>query len=112
MLDVRTLAYICSNPEHAANWLTISICAKSLAEASIRITLGCQLTKAGVTPFATALILGQPDLMNHVKIFKGWSLQDAPAMLVQLCYKSLPPGRFLPGGNEEATVLSNKRSTA
>jgi len=25
-----------------------------------------------------------PAPMNHVKIFKGWPLQDAPSMLVQL----------------------------
>jgi len=44
--------------------------------------------------------------MNHVKIFKGWPLQDAPSMLVQLWYnKSFPPGRFLPGGNEEANYV-------
>jgi len=46
-----------------------------------------------------------PALMNHVKIFKGWPLQDAPWMLVQLWYKSFPPGRFLPGGNEEAKCV-------
>jgi len=44
--------------------------------------------------------------MNHVKIFKGWPLQDAPSKLVQLWYKSFPPGRFLPGGNEEANVIN------
>jgi len=27
---------------------------------------------------------------------------DAPSKLVQLWYKSFPPGRFLPGGNEQA----------
>jgi len=43
--------------------------------------------------------------MNHVKIFKGWPLQDAPSKLVQLWYKSFPPGRFLPGGNEEANYV-------
>jgi len=46
-----------------------------------------------------------PDPMNHVKIFKGWTLQDAPSKLVQLWYKSFPPGRFLPGGNEEANCV-------
>ena len=43
--------------------------------------------------------------MNHVKIFKGWPLQDAPSKLVQLWYKSFPQGRFLPGGNEEANYV-------
>jgi len=43
--------------------------------------------------------------MNHVKIFKGWPLQDAPSKLVQLWYKSFPPGRFLPRGNEEANYV-------
>jgi len=46
-----------------------------------------------------------PASMNHVKIFKGWPLQDAPAMLVQLWYKSFEPGRFLPGGNEQANYV-------
>ena len=62
--------------------------------------------------------------MNHVKKFKFkvWSLQDAPSMLAQLRYKLFPPGRFLPGGNEEAniclaemkkpTMLSSISSTA
>ena len=45
---------------------------------------------------------GPPVPMNHVKIFKGWPLQDTPSKLVQLWYKSFPPRRFLPGGNEEA----------
>ena len=49
--------------------------------------------------------LSPPAPMNHVKIFKGWPLQDAPSMLVQLWYKSFPPGRFLPGGNEEANYV-------
>jgi len=31
--------------------------------------------------------------MNHVKIFKGWPLQDAPLKLVKLWYKSFPQGR-------------------
>ena len=43
--------------------------------------------------------------MNHVKMFKGWPLPDAPSKLVQLWYKSFPPGRFLPGGNEEAKYV-------
>jgi len=43
--------------------------------------------------------------MNHVKIFKGWPLQDAPSNLVQLFYTSFPEGRFLPGGNEEANYV-------
>jgi len=46
-----------------------------------------------------------PDPMNHVKIFKGWPLPGAPSKLVQLWYKSFPPGRFLPGGNEEANYV-------
>jgi len=45
--------------------------------------------------------------MNHVNIFKGWPLQDAPSKLVQLWYKSFPPGRFLPGGNEEANLMNS-----
>jgi len=49
--------------------------------------------------------MNPPDPMNHVKIFKGWLLQDAPSMLVQLWYKSFPPGRFVPGGNEEANYV-------
>ena len=49
--------------------------------------------------------LDPPDPMNHVKIFKGWPLQDAPWKLVELWYKSFPPGRFLPGGNEEANYV-------
>jgi len=47
--------------------------------------------------------------MNHVKIFKGWHIQDAPSMLVQLWYKSFPRGRFLPGGNEEANYVENQK---
>ena len=39
------------------------------------------------------------------KKFKGWPLQDAPSKLVQLWYKTFPPGRFLPGGNEEANSV-------
>jgi len=46
-----------------------------------------------------------PAPMNHVKKIKGWPLQDAPAKLVQLWYKTFPPGRFLPGGNEEANSV-------
>ena len=46
-----------------------------------------------------------PAPMNHIKIFKGWPLQDAPSSLVQLWYKSFPPGRFLPGGNEHANYV-------
>ena len=46
-----------------------------------------------------------PAPMNHVKIFKGWPLQDAPSNLVQLFYTSFPEGRFLPGGNEEANYV-------
>ena len=46
-----------------------------------------------------------PDPMNHIKIFKGWPIQNAPSKLVQLWYKSFPPGRFLPGGNEEANYV-------
>ena len=46
-----------------------------------------------------------PDLMNHVKIFKGWPLQDAPWKLVKLWYKSFPLGRFLPGGNEKVNYV-------
>ena len=46
-----------------------------------------------------------PAPMNHLKIFKGWPLQDAPWWLVQLWYKSFPSGRFLPGGNEEANYF-------
>jgi len=62
---------------------------------------------------SSSLFPDPPAPMNHVKIFKGWPLQDAPSKLVQLWYKSFPPGRFLPVGNEEANyVESNKRSTA
>ena len=50
-------------------------------------------------------VAAPPAPMNSVKIFKGWPLQDAPSMLVQLWYKSFPPGRFLPGGNEEANYV-------
>ena len=46
-----------------------------------------------------------PAPMNHVKMFKGWPLQDAPSMLIQLCYKSFPPGRSLSVGNEEANYV-------
>jgi len=46
--------------------------------------------------------------MDHVKIFKGWPLQDASSKLVQLWYKSFPPGRFLPGGNEEANYVEQQ----
>jgi len=49
--------------------------------------------------------ISPPDPMNHVKIFKGWPLQDAAPKLVQLWYKSFQPGRFLPGGNEEANCV-------
>jgi len=52
-----------------------------------------------------------PDPMDHVKIFKGWPLQDAPSKLVQLWYKSFPPGRFLPGGNEEANCVERNEVT-
>jgi len=37
-----------------------------------------------------------PAPMNHVKIFKGWPLQDALLKLVKLWYKSFPIGRYLP----------------
>jgi len=53
-----------------------------------------------------------PYPMNHVKIFKGWPLQDAPWKLVQLWYKSFPPGRFLLVEMKKPTILSNKRSSA
>jgi len=43
--------------------------------------------------------------MGAVKIVKGWPLRDAPSKLVQLWYKSFPPGRSLPGGNEEANYV-------
>ena len=45
--------------------------------------------------------------MNHVKIFKGGPLQDAPSKLVQLWYKSFPPGRFLPCG-----IISTRQISA
>jgi len=31
-----------------------------------------------------------PAPINHVKIFKGWSLLDAPSKMVQLWYKTFP----------------------
>jgi len=44
--------------------------------------------------------------MNHAKILKvGWPCQDASWELVTRWYKSFPPGRFLPGGNEEANYV-------
>ena len=46
-----------------------------------------------------------PAPMNHVKIFKGWPLRDAPSKLVRLWYKSFRPGMFLPGRNEEANYV-------
>jgi len=42
-------------------------------------------------------------------MFKGWPLQDAPSKLVQLWYKSFPPGRFLPGKNEEANHIEQQK---
>jgi len=60
----------------------------------------------GSSPPCTRTVLfwgrGLLSPMNHVRIFKGWPLQDAPSKLVRLWYKSFPPGRFLPCGNEEA----------
>ena len=55
---------------------------------------------------------GPPAPMNHVKIFEGWPLRDAPSELVQLWYKTFPPDH---GGQAELknpTRLSNKTSTA
>ena len=46
-----------------------------------------------------------PAHMNHVKIFKGWPLRDAPSMLVQLWYTTFPPDRFLSGGNEQTNYV-------
>ena len=55
--------------------------------------------------YCTTRIQYPPAPINHVKIFKGWPLQDALSKLVQLWYKSFLPGRFLPGGNEEAEYV-------
>jgi len=51
-----------------------------------------------------------PAPMNHVKIFKGWPLQDAPSL--QLFYKSFPPGRLCLAEMKKPTMLSNTSSTA
>ena len=56
--------------------------------------------------------ISPPDPMNHVKIFKGWPLQDAAPKLVQLWYKSFQPGRFCLAEMKKPTMLSNKCSTA
>ena len=65
---------------------------------------GCVHAAVGIGYMTFARVC-PPDPMNHVKIFKGWPLQETPFGLVQLWYKSLPPGRFLPGGNVEANYV-------
>jgi len=54
---------------------------------------------AGINGLVIYKLVNPPDPMNHF-ICKGW-----PSKLVQLWYKSFPPGRFLPGGNEEANCV-------
>jgi len=51
-----------------------------------------------ISPFLGGTTDCPPDPMNHVKIFQGWPLQDAPSKLVQLWYKSFYGGRFMPTG--------------
>jgi len=53
-----------------------------------------------------------PPPMNHVKIFKGWPLRDAPSELVQLRYKTFPPDHDGRVEMKDSTRLSNKTSTA
>ena len=53
-----------------------------------------------------------PAPMNHVKLFKGWPLRDAPTGLVQLWYKTCPPGHDGRVEMKNPTRLSNKTSTA
>ena len=50
--------------------------------------------------------------MIHVNIFKGWPLRDAPTGLVQLWYKTCPPGHDGRVEMKNPTRLSNKTSTA
>ena len=51
--------------------------------------------------------------MNHAKTFKGWPLQDAPSMLVQLCGTNrFHQADFCLMEMKKPTMLSNKRSTA
>jgi len=50
--------------------------------------------------------------MNHVKIFKGWPLQDAPSELVLLWYKYFHQADFCLAEMKKPTVLRNKCSTA
>ena len=64
-------------------------------------------------PIGCLIFIGHlPAPVNHVKIFKGWPLRDAPSELVQLWYKTFLPDRFLSGEMKKPTMLSNKTSTA
>ena len=53
-----------------------------------------------------------PAPMNHVKIFKGWPLRDAPSKLVQLWYKSFPPDHAGLVEMKRPNRLSSKTSNA
>jgi len=82
------------------------------------LTLGVCLLQPCLTPAAGSIFrpLSQthipPALMNHVKIFKGLSPQDAPSKLVQLWYKSFPTDQRGLVGMKDPTRLSNKTSNA
>ena len=53
-----------------------------------------------------------PAPMNHVNVFKGWPLRDAPSKLLQLWYKTFPPDHGGQVKMKDPTRLSNKTSTA
>ena len=50
--------------------------------------------------------------VNHVKIFKGWPLRDAPLKLVQLLYKTYSSDHDDQVEMKTPTRLSNKTGTA
>ena len=65
-----------------------------------------------VMHFRQREVLYPPAPMNHVKIFKGWPLRDAPSKLVQLWYKSFPQDQRGLVEMKNPTRLSNKTSNA
>jgi len=80
------------------------------------IALSCAHICARLLQLLAQSLIGSPgtlpDPMNHVKIFKGWPLQDAPSKLVQLWFKSFQKEDFCLAEMKKPTMLSNKRSTA
>jgi len=64
------------------------------------------------TPVHTASAPSPPTASrNHVKIFKGWPLRDAPSKLVQLWHKTFPTDHDGLVEMKNPTRLSNKTST-